>query len=88
MTRKELAELQQKLERYSGNPIVIGKYAFHEGEAERYAAQLEMDMDRYLDDCYDTEESVIDDISALFDDAGDSSWMFDDEENEKLHSSW
>ena len=82
MTREELENLQQKLEDYNGEPIVIGKYVFNEGEGDRYATQIELDSETYLDDEFTTEKSVIKDIKEVFAEVDDGSWMFDEDEDE------
>ena len=88
MTRKQLEELQHKLEYYCEEPLVIGKFTFEDGEGDRYAAQIESDFETYLTDEYDTEESVIESIKELFDEVDDASWMFDDEENDERNEAW
>ena len=88
MIREDINDLLQSLRSCSFEPTVIDGHYLAEGEADRYAAQLEMDLDFYLDENFETAKSILESIKDFFDDADDASWMFDDEENEERNAEW
>ncbi|MBO4595541.1 MAG: hypothetical protein J5632_02885 [Bacteroidales bacterium] len=88
MSPEQLEKMIARLQNYGPNSIVVGGHRFEEGEGERYASQIEDNIEFYLSDMFDSEKSVIEDVSEVFGEVDDASWMFDDEENEEQNSIW
>lgn len=82
MTLEQLQDLIGKLndlgKRFRAKGIRI-----NDEERFRYADQIEMDMDTYLGEEFQSELDVLQDVQNIFADADDASWMFDDEENQE-----
>lgn len=88
MKQEELEQLINRLE-YSGpGSIIVGGHRFKEGEGERFASQIENNMNQYMSDEYKTDRDVIGEIISLFEDVDDDSWMYDDEVNEERNEVW
>ena len=77
MDRKKLIELSDSYRKKSQNELKFGekKCRFF----DRVADQLEESFDEYLDDDFQTEEDIINDIKELFAEV-DGDYDFDDEE--------
>ena len=82
MNIEELKDLIDRLNN-DGKPFRVKGIRIDPDERFRYADQIENDIDTYLDDEFQTELEVLQDVKNIFEDADDSSWMFDDEENEE-----
>lgn len=82
MEFQKLENLLDRLNSYGGKPLRIGHFKFDEGEADRYAAQLDMYFDDYIDDRFETEEEVLADIKRQFAETDDDSWMYDRDEDD------
>ena len=80
-----LEEIQNLIERLNddGTPFRMKGIRINPDERFRYADQLENDIDTYLDDNFQSELDVLLDIKNIFGDSDDSSWMFDDYENQE-----
>lgn len=82
MTQEQLQDLIGKLNDLGKRFRVKGIW-INDDDRFRYADQIEMDMDTYLGEEYQSELDVLRDVQNIFTDADDASWMFDDEENQE-----
>ena len=80
-----LEQLQALIERLNddGHSFRVKGIRISPDESFRYADQIEMDMDTYLDDEFQTELDVLQDVQNIFGDVDDDTWMFDEEENQE-----
>lgn len=79
-----LEQLQALIDRLNddGHSFRVKGIRINPDERFRYADQIEMDIDTYLDDEFKTDLEVLQDVQNIFGDVDDDSWMFDDEENQ------
>lgn len=77
MERVQLNELIEKYRKMSTQELKYGeeKCAYY----DRLAGQIEESFDEYLDDFYETEEDIVNDIKEQFADV-DSDYDFNEEE--------
>ena len=80
-----LEQLQALIERLNddGHPFRVKGIRINPDERFRYADQIEMDIDTYLEDEFQTELEVLQDIQNIFGEVDDDSWMFDDEDDQE-----
>ena len=82
MTLEQLQSLIDRLNN-EGKPFRVKGIRIDPDERFRYADQIENDIATYLDDEFQSELDVLQDVQSIFADADDASWMFDDEENQE-----
>ena len=77
MNRKQIDELIEKYRKLSTQELKYGeeKCAYY----DRLAGQIEESFDEYLDDFYETEEDIVNDIKEQFADV-DGDYDFNEEE--------
>ena len=78
-----LEQLQALIERLNddGHSFSVKGIRINPDERFRYADQIEMDIDTYLEDEFQTELEVLQDVQNIIGEVDDASWMFNDEDD-------
>ena len=88
MKREDVEYLIDRLRSKEGRYGRIGYFVIHEGESDRYADYIADNLESYLSEDYSSPEAILEDVKEEFEDMDDSTWMFDDEENEENNEIW
>lgn len=76
----EKEQIQKIIEKYRKKSTQFCRYSDEKcAFFERVADDIEDNIQIFMDDEWETEEEILDNVKEAFDEFDDGSWMFDDE---------